>query len=430
MKSNTLALSDTPEVSSVTLPARWVDRLAKRILFSKFARLEHGKITLHDGQHKEQFGQATEVCPLSVHLYLHEQSAYSDVVFGGTIGSGEAYMARSWSCDDLTALVRILLLNRKVLDGLDSGAGKLLTPLYKGFHWLHRNSLQGSRKNISAHYDLGNSMFELFLDPTMMYSAGVFEYEHASMEEASAAKLERICQKLCLTPDDHVLEIGTGWGGFAVYAAEHYGCKVTTTTISQQQYDYARQRIQDAGLTDRIELLCEDYRELSGTYDKLVSIEMIEAVGHKYFDTYFKQCSHLLKANGMMLLQAITIDDRQYEIAKREVDFIQRYIFPGGCLPSVHEIAKAVAKSTDMRIYHLDDIGAHYATTLRKWRQRFFDNQQAIRKLGYSGEFMRMWEFYLCYCEGGFEERAIGTVQVLMTKPLCRRESVVVPYSR
>ncbi|MEZ5534272.1 MAG: cyclopropane-fatty-acyl-phospholipid synthase family protein [Thiolinea sp.] len=424
MKSNTLALSNNTHVSALPLPARWVDRLAKRILQKKFSQLEYGRITLHDGKQQDEFGQISSICELSVHIYVHEQSAYSDVVFGGTIGSGEAYMARSWSCDDLTALVRILLLNRKVLDGLDSGAGKLLTPLYKGFHWLHRNSLQGSRKNISAHYDLGNDMFELFLDPTMMYSSGIFESRHATMEEASEAKLERICQKLQLTADDHILEIGTGWGGFALYAAENYGCRVTTTTISQQQFEYARQRIEDACLSDRIEVLCQDYRELTGVYDKLVSIEMIEAVGHKYFSNYFRQCSRLLKPDGMMLLQAITIDDRQYEIAKREVDFIQRYIFPGGCLPSVHEIGKAVAKSTDMRIFHLDDIGPHYAITLRKWRERFSENKERIRKLGYSDTFMRMWEYYLCYCEGGFEERAIGTVQVLMTKPLCRRETV------
>ncbi len=423
MKSNTLTLP-TPNDSTMTSP-RWIDHFAKRILLSKLAQIQYGQLTLLEGDSRQVFGQLNEQCALDITLRIHDAQTYSDVAFGGTVGSGEAYMAKSWECDDLTGLVRLLLINREVLDGLDGGAGKLMLPLNKLFHWLHRNNLKGSRKNIGAHYDLGNDMFELFLDPTMMYSSGIFEHENASMQEASETKLKRICDKLQLSPADHVVEIGTGWGGFAIYAAKHYGCKITTTTISAEQHRYAQEKVKAEGLSDKITLLLEDYRDLTGQYDKLVSIEMIEAVGHAWYDNYFKQCSNLLKPDGMMLLQAITIADQRYKVAKREVDFIQRYIFPGGCLPSVTEISKSITKVTDMRFYHLEDIGPHYATTLRKWRERFFENWPQIKKLGYSDTFSRMWEYYLCYCEGGFEERAIGTVQVLMIKPDCRREAVV-----
>lgn len=426
MKSDTYTLDNVEaEVDSSNASSRWIDRLAKRLLLQKLAEIQHGRLTLIDGAQKEVFGQLSPQCDLDITLRVYDAQAYSDVAFGGTVGSGEAYMAGNWECDDLTGLVRLLVVNREVLDGLDSGAGKLMLPINKAFHWLHRNNLKGSRRNIGAHYDLGNEMFKLFLDPTMMYSSGIFEHKDATMQEASEAKLKRICDKLQLTPDDHVVEIGTGWGGFAIYAAQHYGCKVTTTTISREQYEYTQEKVQAAGLSDKIILMLEDYRNLTGQYDKLVSIEMIEAVGHQWFDTYFKQCSKLLKPDGMMLLQAITIADQRYKVAKREVDFIQRYIFPGGCLPSVTEIGKSITKVSDMRVYHLDDIGPHYATTLLKWRERFMENWPQIRQLGYSDTFKRMWEFYLCYCEGGFEERAIGTVQVLMIKPGCRREAVV-----
>jgi cyclopropane-fatty-acyl-phospholipid synthase len=331
-------------------------------------------------------------------------------------------MARSWDCSELTDLIRIILRNEHLLKSLDGGFGKLMQPVHKAFHLLHRNSLSGSRKNIGAHYDLGNDMFELFLDPTMMYSSGIFEDSGYSMEQASTAKLDRICRKLQLNEGDHLLEIGTGWGGFAIYAAKKYGCHVTTTTISRQQHDYARHRILQEGLQDKINLLCEDYRNLTGKYDKIVSIEMIEAVGHAYYKTYFQQCSNLLKPDGMMLIQSITIADQRYEAAKDRVDFIKRYIFPGGCLPSVNVIANNIAEHTDMRLYQLEDIGQHYATTLAKWRKRFFSNIEKIQDLGYSEAFVRMWNFYLCYCEGGFRERSIGTVQALLTKPSCRSE--------
>jgi cyclopropane-fatty-acyl-phospholipid synthase len=255
----------------------------------------------------------------------------------------------------------------------------------------------------------------------MMYSCGIFHNEHASLQDASEAKLARICEKLQLSPSDHVLEIGTGWGGFALYAARHHGCRVTTTTISRQQYEYAVERVKSAGLEDRITILFDDYRELQGQYDKLVSIEMIEAVGHRYFDTYFRKCNELLKPDGMMLLQSITIADQRYPRMKKSTDFIQRYIFPGGCLPSVSVLGDAIARKTDMRIFHLEDIGPHYATTLKKWRERFFANLEQVRQLGYPERFIRMWEYYLCYCEGGFRQQSIGTVQLLLAKPRALR---------
>ena len=419
MKSNTIALT-SPQDSTSTY--RWIDQFAKKIFLTKFSEIKHGTITLKEGHNEHVFGEQDSDFNVHATVIVHEASFYSDIIFGGTVGSGEAYMARSWDCHELTDLVRIIVRNEHVLNSIDGGFGKLMLPLHKAFHFLHRNSLSGSRKNIGAHYDLGNDMFEQFLDPTMMYSSGIFEHQQMNMEQASIAKLDRICQKLQLDENDHLLEIGSGWGGFAIYAAKNYGCRVTTTTISQQQFDYANKRIKQEGLGDRITLLCEDYRNLTGQYDKLVSIEMIEAVGHAYYKNYFQHCSKLLKPEGMMLLQSITITDQRYDAASKEVDFIQRYIFPGGSLPSVNAIAKNVADHTDMRFYQLEDIGAHYATTLARWRERFFSNVEHIQSLGYSETFVRMWDFYLCYCEGGFRENSIGTIQLLLTKPLCRRE--------
>ena len=420
MKQNCLILNNP---QSLVTDYRWIDKIAKRIFLSKFKQLSTGYLVVIEGKDIHSFGDSNDALQSSITVF--NPSFYSDVIFGGTVGSGEAYMAKNWNCDELTKLVQIILKNEHVLNSLEGGFGKLVMPLHKAFHFLHRNSLTGSRKNIEAHYDLGNDMFEQFLDPTMMYSSGVFENENMSMEEASIAKLDRICKKLQLTENDHVLEIGTGWGGFAIYAAQNYGCKITTTTISQQQHDYASDKISQLGLADKITLLCEDYRQLTGKYDKIVSIEMIEAVGHAYYKTYFKHCSELLKDDGMMLLQSITIADQRYHIAKKEVDFIQRYIFPGGCLPSVEVIAKTVSKHTDMRFFQLEDIGPDYAQTLVKWREKFFNNILTIKDLGYSDTFIRMWDFYLCYCEGGFKERGIGTIQLLLTKPKTRRNACI-----
>jgi cyclopropane-fatty-acyl-phospholipid synthase len=302
--------------------------------------------------------------------------------------------------------------------------------LHKLFHLLHKDTRRGSLINIAAHYDLGNEFYGLFLDETMTYSCGIFERPESTLQEASLAKCERICRKLDLGPQDHVLEIGTGWGGFAVYAASRYGCRVTTTTISKAQHDAALERVRNAGLTERVTLLFKDYRDLSGKFDKLVSIEMIEAVGHHYLNTFFRCCSNLLSERGTMLLQSITIEDQAFERHTRQVDFIKRYIFPGSCIPSVTAMAKALAESTDLRLVHLEDITPHYARTLRAWRERFFGNIHKVRQLGFSDTFIRMWEFYLCYCEAGFTERYLGDVQMLFAKPSCRQQPILPPLAR
>jgi len=409
-----------PFRAQITPKPHFLDAVARRALRERLGGLRHGAITLVDGDRVECFGNVTPRCALAATVRVHDPRFYGEIAFGGSIGAGEAYMQGYWSVDDLTALTRILLSNRDVLDGMEGGAARVTAPLQKALHWAARNTRAGSTRNIAAHYDLGNEFFRLFLDPTMMYSCAVFERADMTLEEASTAKLDRICRRLVLGPDDHVLEIGSGWGGFALHAARHYGCRVTTTTISRQQCRLARERVAAAGLANRVTVLLEDYRDLTGRYDKLVSIEMIEAVGHQYYDTYFRACSELLKPDGMMLLQAITIADQRYETARRSVDFIQRHIFPGSCIPSVAVITDAVARVTDFKVFHLEDIGPHYATTLARWRENLFANVEQVRALGCSDGFIRMWEFYFCYCEGGFAERAIGDVQMLLVKPSAR----------
>ena len=326
-----------------------------------------------------------------------------------------------WTTDNLTHVIRIMARSIATTDKLEGSLAKLTKPLLKTLHWLNRNTQAGSRKNIAAHYDLGNAFFELMLDRTMMYSCGIFESNTSTLEQASLKKLDLICKKLDLKPTDHVIEIGSGWGGFALYAAQNYGCKVTTTTISQAQYDLALARIKAANLQHSITILLEDYRLLEGKFDKLVSIEMIEAVGYQFYDTYFAKCASLLKPDGMALIQAITIVDQRYESAKKSVDFIQRYIFPGSCIPSNTALQTSITKSSDLRLLDLQDIGPHYATTLAAWRDNFFAKIENVRALGYSEAFIKMWEFYLCYCEGGFAERALGDVHILLVKPDCRR---------
>ena len=414
---------DSPKFLEASRKPTALDALARRVVRARLASLQNGQIVVTENGRHESFGAVTDDQPLTVQLTINDPRFYSDIAFGGAVGAGESYIQGFWSCDELTTLVRILVQNRDVLLDMDSGTAHLTRPLQKTFHWVNRNTRNGSRRNIAAHYDLGNDFYALWLDKRMMYSGAIFERVDMSLEAASVAKLDRICRKLSLSPDDHVLEIGTGWGGFAIYAAENYGCRVTTTTISRQQHDFAKDAIARAGLQDRITLLQSDYRDLNGQYDKLVSIEMIEAVGHEYHDTYFRKCCELLKPDGLMLLQAITIADQHYERAKKTVDFIKRYIFPGGCLTSVTAMSSALTRVTDMRIVDLDDIGPHYATTLRHWRERFFDNIDRVRSMGFSEEFIRMWQYYLCYCEGGFLERAIGNVQVLMMRPDARPES-------
>jgi cyclopropane-fatty-acyl-phospholipid synthase len=395
--------------------------LGRRLLLRQFALLRHGELQIieWDGT-RHLFGQRTPRLNLAVTLHVDHPQLYADAAFGGTVGAGEAYIRGFWRCDDLTGLVRLFVTNREMMNGMDSRWSLVSRPLLKVFHFLNRNSRGGSARNIAAHYDLGNALYELMLDPTMAYSCGIFANEATTLEQASIAKFEAVCRKLRLCPGERVVEIGTGWGGLAMHAAAHYGCHVTTTTISREQHEYAKEKIARAGLGDRVTLLLEDYRDLKGRYDKAMSIEMIEAVGADYLDTYLAKCASLLEPHGAMLLQAITLQDQFYEQARKSVDYIQRFVFPGSFIPSVETISRSLTRATDLKIFHLEDIGPHYARTLREWRRNFFDNLSRVRALGYPDSFVRLWDYYLCYCEGGFEERQLGDVQLLLTKPDCR----------
>ena len=423
-----LALDDRSSESQV--PSRialWFYRLARRVVFSRLSKLESGTVTIVEGHEHFQFGQITSSCRLEATVTIHDLCVYADITLSGTVGVGDAYRRGLWSCDDLTTLVRISLRNRALLDGMDGGLALVSQPLRKAVHWLNRNTKAGSQKNMAAHYDLGNKFFRLMLDETMMYSCAYFERTDATLVEASRAKNDRICRKLQLVAGDHLLEIGSGWGGFAIHAASNYGCRVTTTTISRRQYDLVLQRIQEAGLSDQVTVLLMDYRDvpkLGAQFDKLVSIEMIEAVGHQYYKTFFEICSRILKPQGLTLIQSITIDERFYERAKRSVDFIQRFIFPGSCIPSVSALTQASAKVGDLGLIHLEDIGVHYAPTLRAWERNIVAKLAEIKELGYQPEFLRLWDFYLSYCEGGFLERTISTVHMLFCKPDWRPQSV------
>lgn len=357
-------------------------------------------------------------------IVIHDPLFYAYACLGGSVGVGEAYMLGLWESDDLVNLVRLFIRNRDNLETMDSGLGRLKKPLLKLFELRRRNHRQGSRLNIAAHYDLGNDFFRLFLDESMTYSSAIYARPEDSLEAAQQNKLDIVCRKLGLQPGDHLIEIGTGWGALAIHAAGQYGARVTTTTISQEQYDLASERIKAAGLADRIELLQCDYRELSGTYDKLVSIEMIEAVGHDYYPQFLGQCDALLKRDGQALIQAITTRDQIYHQARKEADFIRRYIFPGGNLPSVTHLLEVATDTTSLRLFHLDDFSADYARTLSQWRERFWTRAEAIRSQGYSEIFMRMWDYYLAICEAAFAEHHTGVVHMLFTKPGCIRGAV------
>jgi len=399
--------------------ARVLHQLARKAVFSNLKKLKWGRITLVDNGSRHDFGEGE----LSATVHVSDPEFYTDLALGGSIGAAEAFMSGFWTVDDLTTLVRIMVRNREALADMEGGLALIMKPVQVLRHRCRRNTPEGSMRNIAAHYDLGNEFYGLWLDRTMTYSCNIFEREDATLEEAAVSKYEKIGRKLNLKPSDHVLEIGSGWGGFAIHAAKKYGCRVTTTTISRQQYDYARERIRREELSDRIELLFEDYRNLKGYYDKLVSIEMIEAVGHHFLDVYLEICSNRLKPDGLMALQAIVIEDRAYKAQLRNPDFIKRYIFPGSFIPSISAITQSVAKATDMRLFDLEDITPHYARTLSIWRKRFLANIDAVRSLGYPESFIRLWEYYFCYCEGGFLERYIGDVQMVLTKPGRRNDS-------
>jgi cyclopropane-fatty-acyl-phospholipid synthase len=417
---------------AVTLPRppRGITRIAREAMRKRLQGLAHGCLEVHDpwgswtagqragpaqgaaGPAKDKHGDGAHAS-----LTVNDASFYLDVALEGSLGAARAWMDGHWHSEDPTAVLRLMLRNLDIMDSMDGGLASVTGLVARLRHALRRNSRSGSRRNIHAHYDLGNEFFALFLDTSMTYSSGIFERDDSSLEQAQFSKLDRICRKLALQAADHVLEIGTGWGSFAIHAARHYGCRVTTTTISAEQHALAVERVHAAGLQARIEVLLCDYRELEGCFDKLVSIEMIEAVGHAYLPTYFATCARLLRADGAMLLQGITMPDQRYARYLQASDFIQEYIFPGSCCPALSAMLEAVRGHTDLRVAHLEDIGLHYARTLRTWHKRFDAREAEVLALGYPQHFVRMWRYYLAYCEAGFAERYTGTVQLLLEKP-------------
>lgn len=401
---------------SVALPQSGaLDAFLRKRLLAQLAPLREGRLCVRDAFGEVWLGEANS--KLHVIVTIDDPAFYRKVAAQGSVGAGESYIHGDWHCNDLVALVQLLVRNRDLLDSMEHGTARIGGWLLRCWNHLRRNSREGSRRNIAAHYDLGNDFFSLFLSPDLMYSSALFASESESLESASRRKLDSICQQLQLKPGDRVVEIGTGWGGFALHAAQHYGCHVTTTTISAEQHAMAAERVQAADLQDRITLLMQDYRDLQGQFDKLVSIEMIEAIGAEYLDTYMATLQRLLKPDGVALLQAITIEDHRYEQARRSVDYIKRHVFPGSFIPSINAIIAAKTRASDLQLIAQRDFGRSYALTLRAWRQRFLAQLPQVHAQGFDARFCRLWEFYLAYCEGGFLERSIGVSHLLLARP-------------
>jgi len=388
--------------------------LCKRVFLRSLVSLRGGSLQLISNGRFWQFGELGAL--LRATVLVHRDRFFRRALLGGDVALGESWMDGDWSSPDLVAVVRLAVRNLARLEK----SHRLLSAFSRAFdalrHRFRENSIAGSRRNIRAHYDLSNEFFRLFLDRNMMYSCAYFEAADDSLEAAQFQKLDRICRKLRLGPEDHVLEIGTGWGGFAEHAVRHHGCRVTTTTISQRQYEYARERFAAMPEGERIELLQEDYRNLRGSYDKIVSIEMFEAVGLRYYDEFFRACDRLLRPNGSMLMQTITINEQSFPAYRRRSDWIQKCIFPGSELASVSEILRSLARATSLGLYHAENIGTHYARTLAAWREQFHSAVDEVRALGFDDRFIRMWDYYLAYCEGAFRERHIGDFQLLLSK--------------
>ncbi|GAK20664.1 LOW QUALITY PROTEIN: S-adenosyl-L-methionine dependent methyltransferase [Vibrio sp. JCM 19052] len=401
-------------------------KAARGVLFQCLQKMEIGCLTVIESfktettERSERFSTPNGDYngePVAATIEVKHPGFYSRLLQGGSIAAGEAYMDGWWDSPDLTALMKLMALNLRALDKLEEQGSWLTKLLYKFSHWSNRNSEENSRKNIHAHYDLGNNLYEAFLDTNMLYSSALYNRAGESLEQAQINKMDRLCQQLELKPTDHVVEIGTGWGAMAIYMAEQYGCQVTTTTISEEQHAYAEQKIKERGLEDKITLLKEDYRNLTGTYDKLVSIEMIEAVGKQFLPSYIKVCESLLRSGGLMAIQAITIATQRYDYYSNNVDFIQKYIFPGGFLPSVTSLTQATTKHSDLVTRDLFDIGLDYAKTLNEWHLRFNRAESEVRSFGYDDRFVRMWRYYLSYCEGGFLARTISAVHMTFQRP-------------
>ena len=401
-----------------------LENWARGVIIDRLQTLSWGRITLQEEEHLQTYGGKDSESAPHVTITVHDSRFYIKLLFGGNVGAAEAYMLDYWSCDNLPALIRIMVRNLTLVSRMEKGWAWLTMPALRFYHWLRRNTRAGSKWNIYAHYDLGNEFYSSFLDETMTYSCGIFSNTNSTLKQASIEKYDRICRKLELKSEDHVIEVGGGWGGFAIHAAMYYGCKVTSTTISREQYDWALKQVRELGLSEKVQILLKDYRDVNGVYDKLVSIEMIEAVGHQYLGRFLQCCSKLLKPDGLMALQAITITEQYYKQHIRTVDFIKRYIFPGSCLVAVTPLCNAVSKFTDLVPIHLEDITPHYAETLRWWRKGFNKNLERIKSLGFDEPFVRMWEYYLSYCEGAFEEHYIGDIQMVFARPLYRRDLV------
>lgn len=382
------------------------DNIARAILFAALGKMSHGKLTITDKTGQFQFGRG-EFC---ADIHVINPQFYRQVLWGGSIGAGEAYMDGHWQSSSVTNVIKLFALNLTLLDKIERRFAWASTMLNRFKHMRQHNSTAGSKRNILAHYDLGNEMYQLFLDPLMLYSSAIYADEQSSLAQAQENKMQLICERLDLQAGQSLLEIGTGWGALAIYAAKHFDVDVTTTTISDAQYNYAKQHIIAAGLEHKITLLKQDYRELTGEFDRIVSIEMIEAVGHEYMAEYFTVLNRHLKHDGRMLIQAITINDERYQSYRNNVDFIQRYIFPGGCLPSVAMMNQHLAQQTQMKLWSIDEFGLDYARTLNDWLQRFNHALPQVKALGYDEQFIRMWQFYLGYCEGGFLAGTTNTV--------------------
>lgn len=394
----------------------WLDKRCRAIVHRVFEKITDGQLEIIEGSKHILFPENNGDTNLQGKIYIHDMSLYRDFVKGGSIGVAEAFIDGKWSSPNLTNVIRIFAKAQQQTDSLEasqSWSNKIKNALS---HWQNRNTQSGSKRNILAHYDLGNELYTRFLDPKMMYSSAIYPTQTASLEEAQSYKLHTICERLSLSSADHLLEIGTGWGGLAIYAAQHYGCKVTTTTISDAQHEYAQTRIHELGLNEQITLLKKDYRDLTGSFDKVVSVEMIEAVGYEFLPSFFKQCNDRLKPGGKLLIQSITIADQRFEYYKNNVDFIQKYIFPGGFLPSVNVLSDHITKHSNMVVERLDDIGLDYAKTLNDWRQNFLASWSELTTLGYDETFKRLWLFYLAYCEGAFLERSTSTVHIVARK--------------
>jgi cyclopropane-fatty-acyl-phospholipid synthase len=388
-----------------------------------FSRIRIGCLVVHEPASDKplRFGDADAPESLTATLTVHDPSVYRSLLAGGTLSASEAYIEGRWSSDDLYRVLRVGVHNESVYDGLDGPWTAFFTATRDLLHAARRNSRRGSRRNISAHYDLGNEVFAQFLDPTMAYSCAIFPHEQATLEEASREKFDRICRKLELQPDHHVLEIGTGWGGFCLHAAREYGCRVTTTTISKKQFEWSRRRVTEEGLDGRVTVLEKDYRDLQGRFDRLVSIEMIEAVGHRYLDTFFARCASLLKPDGAMALQAISVRDSAYRRHQRAATFINTHIFPGSFLPAMSAMCSSMARCTPLRMVHVEDISPHYVRTLLEWRRRFRTNIDKLRHCGLTDELVRMWDFYFAYCAAAFDAHENSVAQIVFTMPRFRR---------